>query len=44
MLVEETKKINLKKEEKTQASLGEPCKPVLISQTRNSLNCKPRLN
>jgi hypothetical protein len=43
MLVEE-KKMNLKKKEKTQASLSESCKPVLISQTRNSLNCKPKLN
>ena len=30
--------MNLKTEEKNQASSSEPCKPELISQTRNSLN------
>jgi hypothetical protein len=43
MLVDEIKKINLKKNEKNQASLGEPCKPGLIFQTRNTLNCRLEL-
>jgi hypothetical protein len=30
--------MNLKTEEKNQASSSEPCKAELISQTRNSLN------
>jgi hypothetical protein len=43
--VDETaKKMNLKREEKNQASLGEPYKPELISQTCISLNCRPELN
>ena len=45
MFVDETaKKMNLKREEKNQASLGEPYKPELISQTCISLNCRPELN
>ena len=36
------KKMNLKK--KNQISLGEPCKPRLISQTRNPLNYRSGIN
>ena len=39
MLVDKIENKNeLKTEEKNQASSSEPCKPELISQTRNSLN------
>jgi hypothetical protein len=44
MLVEETEKNELKKKEKNQISLGEPCKPRLISQTRNPLNYRSGIN
>jgi len=45
MFVDETaKKMNLKREEKNQASLGEHYKLELISQTCISLNCRPELN
>jgi hypothetical protein len=37
------KKMNLKKK-KNQISLGEPCKPRLISQTRNPLNYRSGIN
>jgi hypothetical protein len=42
MLDDEKK--SLKKKKKKQVSLGEPCKPGLISQTCNLLNFRPMLN
>ena len=37
-------KKKLKKKRKNQASLGELCKPKLISKTRNPLNYRSWLN
>jgi hypothetical protein len=43
MLVDEIKK-RAKKKRQNQASLGELCKPKLISKTRNLLNYRSLLN